>query len=173
MKPPGKSAAEALAEGPVAGLLDQVRLLGRVTDAVATLTRELAVGGESLPPPRCAFRARVVILTVDSPSHAAKLRQRASQIEQFLRQRLPEVTGISIRLQPGGPTYSVSVMPSSEGPRDSRDLRGADPATTTDPQAALRFAEDLATHLRDSPLRQAALRLESSLRARLSGDRGR
>jgi hypothetical protein len=156
-----KSAAEALAETSVAGLLDQARLLGRLSALIEQIDRETGDGESSLPPPRCALQGRTLLITVSTSSHAAKLRQSAGRIEELLRLRASDLTGIRIRLQPGRENY----------PKD-----GSNPgrSAVTEPRdrpehiaAALRFADDLASTLHDSALRRAALRLRSLLRKRL------
>jgi hypothetical protein len=157
-----KSAAGVLAEGPLAGLLQRARLLGRLTAAVSEIERELTSGGLALPQPHCALQGTTLIVTVSGSSHAAKLRQSIPRIQQALGQLAPEVTGIRIRLQPGGANYPMSGIKSPETPTSIEA-----PATrTAELEAALRFADDLAAHLHESPLRQSALRLQAALRAR-------
>lgn len=163
-----KSAAEALAEGPLAGLVDQARLLGRISSIVAEVGQGTVSGTRSLPPLRCALQGRTVIVTVGTPSQAARLRQLMAALHQALGERVPEVTGIRIRLQPGGsgdPVPPGGGSPSATGqpsrPEQSRESLSA----------ALRFADDLSRNLHDSPLRLSARRLQASLRAKL--DRGK
>jgi hypothetical protein len=167
MRPACKSAAEALAEGPLAGLVDQARLLGRISSVVAEISREAVSSTHSLPPVRCALQDRTVIITVGAPSQAAKLRQRAAALEQALRERVPEVTGIRIRLQPGNPADPISgssdQAPGSLPPRPPESLQSL--------TAALKFADDLSRELHDSPLRRSAQRLQASLRAKLESGR--
>jgi len=165
MKPPLKSAAEALAESPLAGLFDQARLLGRIASIVAEISQEAAAGKHSLSPARCSLDGRTVIITVGTPSQAAKLRQRAAALDQAIRERLPEVTAIRIRLQPSSP---VDLLPATS-PADGTSSEGQDPAPLASIAAALRFADDLSRELHDSPLRRSALRLQASLRAKLQG----
>ena len=167
-----RTAADALAQSPLAGLIDQARLLARISSAVAELTPEAGTPGASFPPLRCALQNRTVVITAGTPSQAAKLRQRAVALEQALRARVPEVTGIRIRLQLGASadpvqaTAAASTGPSRDGLQSPENL-----------SAALRFADDLCRDLHDSPLRRSARRLRASLRARLdsetsgSGDR--
>jgi len=163
MSPHCKSAAEALAESPLAGLIDQARLLGRISSVVADVTREAASSTRCLPPLRCALQGRTAIITVGTPSQAAKLRQLAAALQEALGERVPEVTGIRIRLQPGGPADPISGSPS---PAPS-----SVPARTAESRenlsAALKFADDLSRDLHDSPLRRSAQRLQASLRAKL------
>jgi hypothetical protein len=167
MRPPVKSAAEALAESPLAGLLDQARLLGRIASAVAEISSEGASGTHSLPPPRCSLDGRTVIITVGTPSQAAKLRQRAAALDRAIRERLPELTAIRIRLQPG----SLDDPSPATAPGDGTPSSGPVPVPPASLAAALRFADDLSRELHDSPLRRSALRLQASLRAKLG--RGR
>ena len=167
MKPPCKSAAEALAEGPIAGLLGQARLLGRVSAVVEAISRELAFSEDPLPPPRCAFDSGTLVITVSTPSHAAKLRQCKDRIDQALRERVPEVTGIRIRLQPGVPNYPKTVMGETKVTPAPASPTGDEPALA----AAMQFANDLADSLHDSPLRDSALRLQARLRKMLAPTR--
>lgn len=157
-----KTAADALAQSPLAGLIDQARLLARVASAVADFTAEAGAPKASFPPLRCALQDRTVVITAGTPSQAAKLRQRAVALEQALRASVPEVTGIRIRLQlgesadPVPATSSAPSGPSRDGLQSPENL-----------SAALRFADDLCRDLHDSPLRRSARRLRASLRARL------
>jgi hypothetical protein len=167
MSPRCKSAAQALAESPLAGLVDQARLLLRITSVVADASREAAPGARALPPPRCALQGRTVIITVGTPSLAAKLRQRTAALQQALGERVPEVTGIRIRLQPGGPADPIPGSPAEAPARPSLGSVES-PENLT---AALRFAEDLSRDLHDSALRRSAQRLQASLRARLDGSK--
>jgi hypothetical protein len=164
MKPPCKSAAAALAESPVADLLGKARLLDRVAAAIAEISRELTTVESVAPPPRCAIEDRTLIITVGSAPHAAKLRQQLPRIEAAVQEGWPELSRIRIRLQPGDPYYAIDGM----GPAASQATaaeRQSDPAELA---AALRFADDLARQLHDSPLRRSALRLQALLRGRLA-----
>jgi hypothetical protein len=163
MRPSCKSASEALAESPLAGLLDQARLLDRISALIAEIDQPAASSAHPLPPLRCAIQGQTVIITAGNSSQAAKLRQRTAALHQILRERVPHVTAIRIRLQPGGPA-------DADGGGYAREVPAASPAASTPPAhlaAALRFAEELCRDLHDSPLRQSALRLRASLRARL------
>lgn len=163
MRPACKSAAEALAEGPLAGLLDQARLLGRISSVVAEFSRDAVSTAPPLPPLRFGLQGRTVIITASAPSQAAKLRQRATALDQAIRECVPEVTGIRIRLQPGnsadpdsGTLARPNCSPSCRPPQSQESLT-----------AALKFADDLCRELPDSPLRRSAQRLQAALRARL------
>jgi hypothetical protein len=165
MIPPYKSAADALAGSPLAGLIDKARLLDKISLTVAELSRE-AGSPHALPPAHCALDRGTVIITVSTSSQAAKLRQRAAALTLAFQARVPEVTGIRIRLQPG-----LSARPETDigAPGAAGCLpTSAQPAPSC--AAALKFADQLARELHDSPLRQSALRLQASLRARLKGD---
>ncbi len=165
MIPPYKSAADALAGSALAGLIDKARLLDKISLTVAELSRE-AGPPNTLPPTHCALERGTVIITVNTSSQAAKLRQRAAALTIALQNRLPEVTGIRIRLQPGlcarSETDIGAPNSASSSPSDAR------PAPSC--AAALKFADQLARELHDSPLRQSALRLQASLRAKLKSD---
>lgn len=163
MSPYCKSAAEALADSPLAGLVEQARVLARAASAVSDVLRAASPAGVPLPPLHCALKDRTVIITVHTAPHAAKLRQRTVALQQELLQRVPEVTGIRIRLQPG---ESADPVPVTRSPTDSRAPTGSvhSPESLS---AALGFAEDLARHLHDSALRRSAERLQALLRTRL------
>jgi hypothetical protein len=167
MNPRCKSAAEALAESPLAGLIDQARLLGRISSVVAEVSREAVSGTRSLPPMRFALQGRTVVITVGTPSQAAKLRQRMAALHHALRERVPEVTGIRIRLQPGEPGEPISGIPPPSAARQPAPRE----QSRENLSAALRFADDLSQNLHDSPLRRSAARLQASLRAKLDSDR--
>jgi len=165
MNPHCKSAAEALAAGPLAGLVDQARLLGRISSLVAEVSRDTGSGNRSLPPLRCALQGRTVIITAGTPSQAAKLRQRMAALHQALGERVPEVTGIRIRLQPG---EAGDLVPGISAPGPTGPVVGPE-RSRENLSAALGFADDLSQNLRDSPLRRSATRLQALLRARLEG----
>jgi hypothetical protein len=157
----GKTAVQALSESPIAGLVDQARKLGRISSLVADFSRDCA-GGDPALPPRCAIQGRQVIILVATSSQAAKLRQRTTTLTRLLQDCEPDLTGFRIRLQPGGsddPAEAVAIPPKREPPT---------PETVS---AALRFAEDLGRQLHPSPLRDAALRLRSTLRNRMKSER--
>ncbi len=164
MRAPCKTAAEALADGPVAGLLIQARLLGKAAALIETVSRDLGASLPPLLPTHCSLQGRTVIITVSTSSHAAKLRQRLSRIQQAVADHLPEVTGIRIRLQPGSTNYRMPGIEPAKGMSVTADNR-------PDQSAAMQFADDLAEKLHDSPLREAALRLRASLRQKKAGGR--
>jgi len=165
VSPHCKSAAEALADSPVAGLVEQARLLGRISSVVAEVSREANPSNPSLPPLRFALQGRTVIITVGSPSQAAKLRQRTAALQQALGERVPEVTGIRLRLQPSELVDQIAgrVAEGQDGPPPEAGQ------SRESLSAALRFADDLSRNLHDSPLRRSAQRLLASLRAKLHG----
>jgi hypothetical protein len=160
MSPYCKSAAEALADSPLAGLVEQARVLARAASAVSDVLRAAGPAGVPLPPLHCALKDRTVIITVHTAPHAAKLRQRTVALQQELLQRVPEVTGIRIRLQLGESADLDTGRPApaanNPSPPQSREYLSS----------ALRFADDLARDLHDSPLRRSAQRLQDSQRAR-------
>jgi len=162
-----KSAAGALAEGPLAGLIDQARLLDRISAIVADINQEPGSGTRSGPPLRCALQGRTLVITAASPSQAAKLRQRSAALQKALGERAPQLTAIRIRLQPGGPADPVSGSP----PEGSTGTGGPPTASRESLSAALGFADALMRDLHDSPLRRSAQRLQASLRAKLEGSR--
>lgn len=167
MRLPCKSAAETLADGPLSSLLDQARRLDRITAVVESISRELTNAPAPLPATRCTLQASTVIIGVAAPSQAAKLRQCEARILQALRERVPEVTGIRIRLQPGKPNYPMSGIGQTQ--EIAPPPEGAD--RLPNPAAVIRFADDLASTLHDSPLRESARRLQATLRKKLAKDR--
>ena len=160
MKSPCKSAAEALAESPVAGILELARLLDQLSAAVEAGSRELMPGNPSPPALRCALQGDIVIVSVGTPALAAKLRQRTASLLQQLRETWPQITGIRVRLQPGSINYPMPGVAAAGAaqPVDRPTVAGSDR------EAARRFADELADKLRDSPLRDAARRLQAALR---------
>ena len=160
-----KSAAAALAEGPLAGLIDQALLLDRIASVVADVSLESNTATRSAPPLRCALRGRTLVITAVTPSQAAKLRQRLAALREALGERAPQLTAIRIRLQPAG---SADPVPGSP-PGETAGSAPRPPASRESLSAALGFADALATSLHESPLRRSAQRLQASLRARLEG----
>jgi hypothetical protein len=161
VKAHSKSAAQALAESPLGGLLEKARALDRISSAVARFLGE-ATGSDPLSSlPQCSLRGRTVVLTVASASEAAKLRQRTAALQHLLQERDPDLTGIRIRLQPAGSPEAGAL----DDPPPAHPARR--PADRAELAAALAFAEELVRDLPESPLRQSATRLRSALRARL------
>jgi hypothetical protein len=157
----GKTAAQALAESPLAGLIDQARRLGRISTLVADFCRD-GSGLDTSPAPRCTIQSGQVVILVASTSQAAKLRQRTTTLNRLLQDCDPELTGIRIRLQPGGSDDPTQIKTSTESAASLPPESAA---------AALKFAEELGRELRESPLRRAALRLQEVLLGKL-GRRG-
>jgi len=153
----GKTAAQVLAESPVAGLVEQARRLGRISSLVADFCRDNA-GPDTSPAPRCAIQGGQVVILVSSPSQGAKLRQRATTLNRLVQDCDPDLTGIRIRLQPGKPDDPTQIKTVA---------LAADPLPPGSAAAALKFAEDLVRNLPDSPLRRASLRLQGVLRGKL------
>jgi hypothetical protein len=163
MKLHSKSAAEALAESPLAGLLDQARLLDRMNTVVAHFSQETAGDSTYLPRPSCVIQGRTVIITLGTPSQAAKMRQRTAALQQLLQDCDPELTGIRIRLQ-----ASRLAAPLEEASfAGLAALSPQPPDHAASLAAALRFAEDLSKTLHDSPLRRSAQRLRATVNAKL------
>lgn len=160
-----KSAAGALAEGPLAGLIDQALLLDRISMIVADINHEPSTGTRSQPPLRCALQGRTLVITAASPAQSAKLRQRSAALQKALGEHAPQLTAIRIRLQPGGPADPISGSP----PGGSPGAGGRPAASRESLSAALGFADALMRDLHDSPLRRSVQRLQASLRARLEG----
>jgi hypothetical protein len=161
VKPSGKSAARALSESPLAGLIEQALLLGRVASLVAEIGPEAADAAGGQTPVRCSFEGRGLVIAVRNPSQAAKLRQRTAELERRLRQILPELTGIRIRHQPGG-AAEAQLAAATQDP-DPRPVPDREYLT-----AALKFAEELSGGTQDSPLRRSARRLKRALKEKLA-----
>jgi hypothetical protein len=167
MTPHCKSAGEALAASPLSSLIDQARQLDRISAVVASISQETVSSSRSLPPLHCSLQGRTLIITVGTPSQAAKLRQRASALQQAVGERVPEITGIRVRLQPSTVAEPISGSPGAGVPAQADAPEQARQRLN----AALRFADDLARELHDSPLRRAARRLYDALRAKLDDAR--
>jgi hypothetical protein len=153
----GKTAAQALAESPIAGLLEQARRLGRISSLVADFCRDAAADNRPATP-RCVIEGKQVVILVASPSQAAKLRQRATTLCRLLQDCDPDLTGIRIRLQPGR---------ADDPCRGSANPPAAEPRPQISADEALNFAEELGRSLDDSPLRHAVFRLQGVLRKKL------
>lgn len=159
-----RTVAETLASSPFAALLDHARRLDRLSAVVTHFGLETVGDDPSLPPPLCAFQSRTLVVTLSTPSQAAKWRQQASALHHLLQDCDPEVTGIRIRLQPGR-----SAVPPPLG--RTTDFDGTAPPSRyplPDLPAALRFADDLSRSLHDSPLRRSVQRLQANLRRKLA-----
>lgn len=164
MTPHCRTAAEALANSPLAGLIDKARLLGQISRLVATFGREATGSEHSSSNLHCFLEGSTVVISVGNSAQAAKLRQRSNALIQLLQECNAELTGIRFRLQPGGaddaagkPAVAASADPQKRNPDELA--------------AALKFAEDLSRDLHDSPLRRSAQRLHASLQARLKPPR--
>jgi hypothetical protein len=161
VRPSSKTAARALDESPLAGLLEQALLLGRVASLVAEISPETADAAGGRTPVRCSLEGRTLVIAVRNPSQAAKLRQRTAELERRLRQNLPELTGIRIRHQPAEAAEAdLAAATQDPEPRPAPDREYL--------TAALKFAEDLSGATRDSPLRRSARRLKRALKEKLA-----
>jgi hypothetical protein len=113
-----------------------------------------------MPAPRCTLQGWKVTITVGTPSQAAKMRQQIVALHQLLQARFPELTGISVRLQPSHPV-DINAMPEPGG------TAGPALPPPANFESALQFADNLSATLRDSPLRRSAMRLQNTLRTKL------
>lgn len=161
MTPHCRTAAEALANSPLAGLIDKARLLGQISRLVAAFGREATGSEHSSSNLHCFLEGSTVVISVGNSAQAAKLRQRSKALIQLLQECNAELTGIRFRLQPGGAVDNPAAAASAEPQERSPDELAA----------ALKFAEDLSRDLHDSPLRRSAQRLHASLQARLKPPR--
>lgn len=159
MSGPARTVAETLAASPLAGLLDRARLLERLSAAVSAAAA--ASGVDQASPPKCHLQGQTLLVTAASTAHAAKLRQCAARITEVVQELAPEVNAIRFRVQPGAPIYHLPGIDRADDLNSAVQTR-RDPA---DAAEALRFADNLASSLRDSPLRQSAQRLQARLRA--------
>lgn len=164
MRPHCRTAAEALANSPLAGLIDKARVLNAISRLVTDFSREATGSEHPGPNLHCMLEGNTVVISVGNSAQAAKLRQRSNALIQLLQECNAELTGIRFRLQPGGPADPA--LPTARKPSVAAS---ADPPQRAPDEiaAALAFAQELSRQLHDSPLRRSAQRLQASLRAKL------
>jgi hypothetical protein len=166
-----KTLADALAEMPAAAeLLARLHASQSVARTLAAAAPPIGAGFDPLRPGACELRGGHLLLTVTSPAQAAKLRQEFPRLQKLLKQQGLDLTEIRLRLQPAHKSYREEV--SSEAQVSRRADEPADSARgCAERSAALRFADELALTLPDSPLRAAAERLREMLRRQVTKSR--
>jgi hypothetical protein len=166
-----KTLADALAEMPaVAQLLARLQTSQSVARILAGASPPIGGGFDPLRPGACELRGGLLVLTAVSSAQAAKLRQEFPRLKKLLKRQGLELNEIRVRIQP---TYLPYCEPVSNG---AQVLAGDEVASTSPRrprsfEAPLRFADELALTLRDSPLRDAIQRLRATLRADLTRNR--
>jgi hypothetical protein len=166
-----KTLADALAETPAAAQwLSRLRASQSVARLLAAASPPVGGGFDPLRPGACELRGGLLLLTATSPAQAAKLRQEFPRLQKLLNQQGLELSEIRVRLQPARTSYREEASAAAQVPAPAE----ADESLTTparDVTAPLRFADELALTLRDSPLRTAVENLRSKLREALTRSR--
>lgn len=163
-----RSLADALAysaAGPLLARLDKVK---RITQTLADAVARIAPDFDAHDPWACELREEKLMLIARSAAQAAKLRQGIPGLLRLLHQQGAQVTEIHVRVQPTRTTYPESVDDPAQVPPDGGPAAEAAPSvgglqTPTAVAGASAFAAALARDLPESPLRQAARRLQARL----------
>lgn len=166
-----KTLADALAEVPaVAQLLSRLQTSQSAARILAAASPPIGGGFDPLRPGVCELRGGLLLLTATSPAQAAKLRQELPRLQKLLKQQGLDLNEIKVRIQPAHLPYREEV---SGPPQVLAAPNSAQPATdrTDDIAAPLRFADELALTLPDSPLRDAVQQLRAALREELTRNR--
>ncbi|MEW5882100.1 MAG: hypothetical protein AB1761_16850 [Pseudomonadota bacterium] len=166
-----KTLADALDETPaIAQLRSRLRASQSVARLLAAASPPIGGGFDPLRPGVCELRGGLLLLTATSSAQAAKLRQECPRLQKLLTQQGLDLNEIKVRIQPARMPYreeatcTTQVHTVGEAPRQVADR-------TKDISAPLRFADELALTLSDSPVRQAIERLRTALRAGLTRSR--
>lgn len=150
--------ADALREAPEAArLLARVEATQRIARRIAPVCRSLASGFDPLIPGRCEWRDAVLWLTASSTAQAAKLRQATPRLLTTLGEEGIQVYEIRVRVEPG-----ITGDPERGRPPPS----SLDAAWLHPDASAGEEVSKLALTVRESPLRQAVLRLAATLKRR-------
>jgi hypothetical protein len=166
-----KTIADALAEMPaVAQLLGRLQISQSVARTLAAASPPIGGGFDPLRPGACELRGGLLLLTAISPAQAAKLRQEFPRMQKLLERQGLELNEIRVRIQPAHLPYPEQVINGAQV-RAPDEAPSALPKRSRDVAAPLRFAEELALTLADSPLRDAIERLRATLRAGLTRNR--
>lgn len=161
-----KTLAAALAEVPaVAELLSRLQASQSAARILASASPPIGGGFDPLRPGACELRGGLLLLTATSPAQAAKLRQELPRLQKLLEQQGLDLNEIKARIQPAPLTYREEVS------APARFVATPDPARPAADRASeiaapLRFADELALTLPESPLRDAVERLRATLRGR-------
>lgn len=166
-----KTLADALDETPaIAQLLSRVHASQSVGRALAAASPPIGGGFDPLRPGACELRGGLLLLTATSSAQAAKLRQECPRLQKLLTQQGLDLNEIKVRIQPAHLPYREEATRLTQVPPSAESTRG--PADVNKRMAApLRFADELALTLGDSPVKQAVERLRSALRAGLTRNR--
>lgn len=166
-----KTLADALDETPaIAQLRSRLHASQSVARLLAAASPPIGGGFDPLRPGVCELRGRLLFLTATSSAQAAKLRQECPRLQKLLTQQGLDLNEIKVRIQPAHlpyrdeATHTTQVRSGAGSPRQLADL-------TKNMSAALRFADELALTLSESPVRQAIERLRTALRAGLTRSR--
>lgn len=153
--------ADALAESPVGPVLQRLSLAQRIVSTLSPAVARLAPDFDSIDTSAVNLRENVLWLNARSAAQAAKLRQGVPGLLQLLHQHGFQVIEIRVRVQPARMSYPEQTSdPATQEPASGTDK----PNRTHVDAGALAFADQLAQHLPDSPLRAAARRLQAALR---------
>lgn len=157
-----KSLLDALKESSAtAALVSRVRASEHIAKLLAASGTRLP-GFDPLVAGSCEMRGRSLHLRVSSSAVAAKLRQLLPTLRANLQRQGVDLSEIKVQVQLNPPKTT------SRGEKETPNDRRPGPLTPRNPQGAQHFAQDLVSHLADSPLRQAAQRLVQSLNKRFS-----
>ena len=158
MSNPARPLAAALRDAPEAArLLARVEATQRIARRIAPVCRSLASGFDPLIPGRCEWRDAVLWLTASSTAHAAKLRQATPRLLATLGEEGIQVYEIRVRVEPG----------ITGDPEHGRQAPSSLDAAWLHPGASAgEEVSKLALTVRESPLKQAVLRLAATLKKR-------
>lgn len=166
-----KTLADALAEMPaVAQLVARLQISQSVARILAAASPPIGGGFDPLRPGVCELRGGLLVLTAVSPAQAAKLRQEFPRMQKLLERQGLELNEIRVRIQPAHLPYAEQVSSGAHACA-ADEAASAQPKRPLDVAAPLRFADELALTLGDSPLRDAIERLRATLRADLTRSR--
>jgi len=166
---PARSFVNALADSPAGPLLARVAQLRRIAQALSEALARLAPDFDARDPRACELKEDVLLLNARSAAQASKLRQGVPRLLLLLHQQGALHTEIRVRVQPARSSYPEQAndpaqVSASGEIADSQP--GAPPARPTPAPAVAGvriLAETLARDLPDSPLKEAAARLQASL----------
>jgi hypothetical protein len=172
---PARSLADALADSPAGPLIARIARMRRISRALAEAVAPLAPDFDAHDPWAVELREGVLLLNARSAAQAAKLRQGVPGLLLHLHQDGAQVTEIRVKVQPARMSYPERA---NDHPQVSA---GAETGTCGSTEAAVRtalptavagvkeLAAVLSSSLPDSPLKQAAGRLQAALRRTESG----
>ena len=162
-----RSLQEALAESPAAALVRRVADSQRVAAALAGADVLLPLNFNALQPGTCDLRESTLVLFVGSSALAAKMRQSLPQLLALLNRQGFQLTEIKLRLQPEQMSYRLS----PDGEFGGTSAVSVDPnraGEAPDVSKALGLAEKLALTLPGTGVGEAARRLATRLRKRVT-----